>query len=202
MTTAATPRNHDGATSAGAGGQTAAVLLIDRPAFAWRGRLWSHLISDSSLAELHEFARSVGLRYASFGLDHYDVPENLFPDMVAAGAVEVDARDIVRRLRAAGLRERRGKHLRTWAPGSLVDPTVRGEVEATADLIAARVPDDMYVLERPDTQLVMFEVMDEVRVAAGPDVTAAVRTVAPTATPVITVVHDELLVVELVYGRF
>ena len=32
------------------------TLLIDPPAWGAHGRLWSHLISDTSLAELHDFA--------------------------------------------------------------------------------------------------------------------------------------------------
>jgi hypothetical protein len=49
-------------------------LLIDQPRWPAHGRLWSHLISDSSLAELHAFADLLGLPPRSFEGDHYDVP--------------------------------------------------------------------------------------------------------------------------------
>ncbi|MEJ7702509.1 MAG: DUF4031 domain-containing protein [Geodermatophilaceae bacterium] len=35
--------------------------MIDRPIWPGRGRRWSHLCSDPSLAELHEFARRLGV---------------------------------------------------------------------------------------------------------------------------------------------
>jgi carbamoylphosphate synthase small subunit len=40
----------------------------------------------------------------AFQGDHYDIPDWLRDDAVELGAVEVDARVLVRRLRAAGLR--------------------------------------------------------------------------------------------------
>lgn len=80
------------------------ALLIDPPLVPWRGRLWSHLASDASYDELHAFAASVGLPRRAFDRDHYDVPDELFETVVAAGAEVVRSRDIVRRLRAAGLR--------------------------------------------------------------------------------------------------
>ena len=54
-----------------------AALDIRRPAPTWpgHGRLWSHLISDSSYYELHAFARAVGM-VRGFERDHYDVPRS------------------------------------------------------------------------------------------------------------------------------
>lgn len=83
------------------------ALLIDPPLVPWRGRLWSHLASDASYDELHAFAASLGLPRRAFDRDHYDVPDELFETVVAAGAEVVRSRDIVRRLRAAGLRAAR-----------------------------------------------------------------------------------------------
>lgn len=82
----------------------AVAVLVDQPRWWWRGRRWCHLVSDSSLAELHDFAASVGFPRRGFQGDHYDVPEELRDEVVAAGATEVDSRELVRRLRAAGLR--------------------------------------------------------------------------------------------------
>jgi hypothetical protein len=82
------------------------MLLIDRPIFVKHGRRFAHLISDTSLAELHEGAARLGLSRAYHG-DHYDVPEEWVPRCLDAGVVQVDPREIVRRLRAAGLRIKR-----------------------------------------------------------------------------------------------
>jgi hypothetical protein len=80
------------------------AVLIDQPLWWWRGRRWCHLVSDESLAELHAFAASAGIPRRGFQGDHYDVPEEHRDRLVAAGAHEVDSRELVRRLRAAGLR--------------------------------------------------------------------------------------------------
>ena len=83
------------------------MILIDPPNAAGHGRLWSHLASDDSYAELHAFAAGVGIPPRGFDRDHYDVPAEWYADMVAAGAVPVSSRELVARLRAAGLRRRK-----------------------------------------------------------------------------------------------
>jgi Protein of unknown function (DUF4031) len=80
------------------------TVLVDQPRWWWRGRRWCHLVSDESLHELHGFAAMVGIPRRGFQGDHYDVPEEHRELVVAAGALEVDSRELVRRLRAAGLR--------------------------------------------------------------------------------------------------
>ncbi|WP_217134733.1 DUF4031 domain-containing protein [Leucobacter chinensis] len=80
------------------------AILIDAPLWPAHGMLWSHLVSDSSYAELHEFARASGLARRSFDLDHYDVPETRYASLIAAGAIAVDPRELVHRLRGSGLR--------------------------------------------------------------------------------------------------
>lgn len=82
------------------------ALLIDPPLWPAHGTLWSHLVSDSSLEELHDFARCAGLPPRSFDLDHYDVPAPRYDDIVAAGAAQVTANQLTRRLIASGLRVR------------------------------------------------------------------------------------------------
>ncbi len=86
------------------------MILIDPPLVPWRGRLWSHLASDTSYDELHAFARAAGLPERGFDRDHYDVPEEAYADMVAAGAQPVSSRELVGRLVSAGLRRRRRQH--------------------------------------------------------------------------------------------
>lgn len=80
------------------------TVLIDQPFWPAHGTLWSHVVSDSSLEELHSFADAAGLPERSFDLDHYDVPEHRYDDLVAAGAVPVSNRELVKRLQASGLR--------------------------------------------------------------------------------------------------
>ncbi|QDZ13997.1 DUF4031 domain-containing protein [Humibacter ginsenosidimutans] len=80
------------------------AILIDTPRWPNHGTLWSHLLSDSSLAELHEFAHRNGVPERAFDLDHYDVPQRSHDDLVAAGARPVSNRELVERLRDSGLR--------------------------------------------------------------------------------------------------
>ncbi|MEP6816427.1 MAG: DUF4031 domain-containing protein, partial [Marmoricola sp.] len=62
------------------------MILIDPPNAAARGRLWSHLASDTSYDELHAFARALEIPERGFDRDHYDVPEEWYDVMLAAGA--------------------------------------------------------------------------------------------------------------------
>ncbi|GLI28875.1 hypothetical protein ARHIZOSPH14_31170 [Agromyces rhizosphaerae] len=80
------------------------AVLIDRPMWPAHGTLWSHLVSDRSLDELHAFARAAGIPERAFDLDHYDVPAERYDQLVAAGAEPVSNRDLVVRLRDSGLR--------------------------------------------------------------------------------------------------
>ncbi len=83
---------------------TRMVILIDLPRWPAHDMLWSHLVSDTSLEELHDFARRAGIPRRGFDLDHYDVPEHRYAELVAAGAEPVTIRQLVERLRASGLR--------------------------------------------------------------------------------------------------
>lgn len=87
------------------------TILIDPPSVPWRGRLWSHLASDTSYAELHEFAAAMGIPERGFDGDHYDVPAEHWDALVAAGAVPTRSRDLVAALHAAGLRRRKRRRL-------------------------------------------------------------------------------------------
>jgi len=84
------------------------ALLIDTPVWPWRGRRWSHLVSDTDYDELHAFvAEHLGMPRRAFQGDHYDVPEELYAVAVAAGAEAVGRRELLQRLLAAGLRLRK-----------------------------------------------------------------------------------------------
>ena len=82
------------------------AILVDGANWPWRGRMWCHLVSDTSLDELHEFARAHEIPERAFGGDHYDVPEDARPTLIAAGARSVSSQDIVRALYGAGIRQR------------------------------------------------------------------------------------------------
>ncbi len=83
------------------------MILVDPPTWLAHGRLWSHLVSDESLDELHEFASRLGVPARGFDGDHYDIPAELYEKAVQAGAERASSREIVRRLHAAGLRRRK-----------------------------------------------------------------------------------------------
>jgi hypothetical protein len=80
------------------------AILVDAPVWRWRGERWAHLVSDASLDELHGFAARIGLDRRWFQGDHYDIPASVREQALHAGAIAVDAGELVRRLRASGLR--------------------------------------------------------------------------------------------------
>ncbi|MFF5210949.1 DUF4031 domain-containing protein [Streptosporangium sp. NPDC000396] len=83
-------------------------VLIDPPNWPGpRSLLWSHLVSDSSIEELHTFAALLGVPPRAFDRDHYDVPETVYGRAVALGAEAVSSRELVTRLIASGLRKRK-----------------------------------------------------------------------------------------------
>ncbi|MDI2131221.1 DUF4031 domain-containing protein [Yinghuangia seranimata] len=83
------------------------TVLIDPPTWPGRGRMWSHLVSDVSFDELHAFARRLGVPERGFDRDHYDVPSDLYDSAVALGAEPVGGKELLLRLRGAGLRRRK-----------------------------------------------------------------------------------------------
>jgi hypothetical protein len=52
------------------------TIHIDPPTWPGHGRLWSHMISDASYDELHDFAARLGIPPRAFERDHYDVIED------------------------------------------------------------------------------------------------------------------------------
>lgn len=85
------------------------ALLIDPPIWPAHGRGWSHLVSDTSIDELHAFARRLSIEPRAFEGDHYDIPEELYAAVVAAGAHEVASRELLRALQRSGLRMQKRK---------------------------------------------------------------------------------------------
>ena len=120
------------------------AVLVDDASWEWRGLRWAHLVSDHSYDELHDFARGIGKRRLGFQGDHYDIDEVDRERALAHGAEPVDSRNLVRRLRDAGLRNRHDKpvwrRIGDWPPGviasgapdDLVDRARRIMVDTTA----------------------------------------------------------------------
>ena len=79
-------------------------IYIDPPTWPAHGTVFSHLISDAFLAELHEFAAAAGISERAFDRDHYDVSAHLYDELVQAGAIERSGAQLTRTLIASGLR--------------------------------------------------------------------------------------------------
>lgn len=113
-------------------------VLIDPPSWPAHGRLWSHLVSDTSYPELQAFARANDIPVRGFEGDHYDVPQERYEALVRAGAQPVSGTELARRLRASGLRfaKRRGER----PLGRFTDALPGIGVDHVLDLVASDLP--------------------------------------------------------------
>ena len=85
------------------------AILVDPAIWPFRGRLWAHLVSDTSYDELHAFAERLGIPRRAFQGDHYDVPAEVRELAIELGASAVPGRELISRLLASGLRRRRSR---------------------------------------------------------------------------------------------
>ncbi len=129
------------------------TVLIDPPNTAGHGRLWSHLASDASFEELHRFAAGLGIPARGFDRDHYDVPAERYDAVVAAGAVPVSSRELIRRLNAAGLRRRKAEVLRPRRPGQSL---VRARRLVPGDVVAVVAPSGPVPVDRLEAGLAVL----------------------------------------------
>ncbi|MBO9705640.1 MAG: DUF4031 domain-containing protein, partial [Arthrobacter sp.] len=58
------------------------TVLIDPPFWPAHGTVFSHLVSDASLEELHAFAAAADIPERAFDGDHYDVAARHFERLV------------------------------------------------------------------------------------------------------------------------
>lgn len=119
------------------------TVFADTPRWERHGHVWGHLVSDTSLAELHAAADAAGIPPRAFDLDHYDWPAALEPGLATAGVQRVGNGELARLLRASGLRV------------AAVDrPAARRERtrQAALALGLARVPHDLLVGTRGHTE--------------------------------------------------
>ena len=80
------------------------------------------MVSDVSYDELHVMAEALGIPRRGFQGDHYDVPEEYRGRAIELGAVEVGSRELLSRLKAAGLRV---SPARRRAAGTTLPPDLR-----------------------------------------------------------------------------
>lgn len=102
------------------------TILIDEARWRHRDRLWCHLVSDASLDELHAFAEANDIPRRGFHGDHYDIPAEYRSALIDAGASVVDSRELIRRLKAVGLRLSPGQRR------AFTDPTITSEAARRA----------------------------------------------------------------------
>lgn len=114
------------------------AIWLDPPRWPAHGRLWSHLISDTSYEELHAFAAAAGLPRRGFEGDHYDVPQERYAGLVAAGAHPVEGTELARILRWSGLRFPKRKGERPLATYRDPWPHVAGPHRL--DVVASALP--------------------------------------------------------------
>lgn len=80
------------------------TIYADTPRWERYGTVWGHLISDTSVEELHAAAQASGLHPRSFDLDHYDWPAAVEDRLRAVGTVFVGNAELTRILIRSGLR--------------------------------------------------------------------------------------------------
>lgn len=86
------------------------TVLVDEAIWPFRDRRWCHLVSDTSYDELHVVATALGIPRRAFQGDHYDLPAEMRDAAIELGALPVSGRELITRLRASGLRQRKGDH--------------------------------------------------------------------------------------------
>ena len=84
------------------------MILVDRSR-RYPSGYWCHMVSDSSLEELHVFAQRLGLRREQFQehgrLPHYDLRPEVREKALSLGAKTVSSKELFKRGREAFLRE-------------------------------------------------------------------------------------------------
>ena len=85
------------------------MILVDRLR-SYPSGYWCHMVTDSSLEELHDFALRLGLRREQFQrherLPHYDLRPPMRERALAFGAEAVSSKELFRRGREAFLGKR------------------------------------------------------------------------------------------------
>ena len=72
--------------------------LVHRAKSPLGPRAWCHMVSDTSLTELHGAALAIGMKRAWFQGDHYDLVAARRSAAVKNGAQQVTSQELVRRM--------------------------------------------------------------------------------------------------------
>ncbi|GAA4529882.1 DUF4031 domain-containing protein [Brachybacterium paraconglomeratum] len=115
------------------------TVFADTPRWPRHGMLWGHLISDTSLEELHEVAARAGLPPRSYDLDHYDWPSSAEAALTQAGVTFVSDGQLTRILIASGLRVKLRDRPGARARRSAEHAAVLGLEQVPRDLIVGRL---------------------------------------------------------------
>lgn len=146
------------------------TILVDQARWPWRGTVWCHLVSDQDLDELHDFAARLGCRRVGFQGDHYDIDIDTREVALELGATPCDSRELVRRLRAAGLRLRPSSFpkwsiVEQWSDlddasvvlaAASVSPVLRALADRHLDAATLASATGAVVLAREDSQALMI----------------------------------------------
>lgn len=78
-----------------------AVQWYDRRVTKLRYEYWCHMVSDLNVEELHEFAKTLGMRRSWFQnrerFPHYDITANKREQAIKLGAASVTGRELIQR---------------------------------------------------------------------------------------------------------
>lgn len=77
-------------------------VYVDKPIHEFKGMIMCHMIADT-LEELHEMADKIGIKREWFqknaSFPHYDIPKMRREKAVKLGAIEVNRRELVYKMR-------------------------------------------------------------------------------------------------------
>lgn len=74
------------------------MIYIDTANIYSKGRYWCHMVSDTSLEELHQFAHAIGMSrswYQPKSWPHYDITGDMLQRAVHKGCTRCDYTDVL-----------------------------------------------------------------------------------------------------------
>lgn len=112
-------------------------VIVDEAIWPWKGKLWAHLVSDTSLIELHDFTVELGIRRMAFQGDHYDISKEMRRRAIDLGALPVGSRELIVSLRKANLRLPASKRPGSWS--EITFPSLKGDFSKLDGFIPKRL---------------------------------------------------------------
>lgn len=75
------------------------ILVDDLIEFKHKRKKYAHMVSTTSIQELHDFAKSIGVKKHFFHRgNHYDIREEEHKKAIEAGAKLVSSKELVKRM--------------------------------------------------------------------------------------------------------